>query len=137
MSSWVERNLAVVESHIRDEATDVDAVMALYTDDILFEVPSRNLRLVGREQIRANYLSMFASMAEIEIIPHDRFATESRVVDDMTVRFLLVGDGFVNAPVKPGSRVELRLIHHFEMKGGRIAREQVFEIWCGGGDRQD
>jgi hypothetical protein len=34
-----------------------------------------------------------------------------------------------NAPVPIGSRVELRPVHHFSMRGGRIEREQVFEMW--------
>lgn len=129
MSSMTDHNMAVVDSHIRNEAADVDAVMDLYTDDIVLEMPSRNVRLVGRAAIRANYIRMFDAMAEVEITPHDRFATDTRVVDDMTVRFRLTGDGMVNAPVAVGSRVELRLIHHFTMRGGKIAREQVFEIW--------
>lgn len=129
MSSAADRNMALADFHIRNEAADVDAVMDLYTDDIVLEMPSRNVRLVGRDAIRANYIRMFGAMAEVEITPHDRFATDTRVVDDMTVRFRLIGDGMVNAPVAVGSRVELRLIHHFTMRGGKIAREQVFEIW--------
>ena len=36
---------------------------------------------------------MFASFAEVEITPLDRFATETRVFDDMIVRLRLVGAG--------------------------------------------
>jgi len=129
MSERVVHNLAVVEQHIRDEARDVDAVMDLYTDDVVLEVPSRGLRLDSREAIRANYVAMFGSMAEVELQPLERFATEDRVVDDMIVRFRLTGEGMVSAPVPIGARVELRLVHHFAMRDGHIAREQVFEIW--------
>ena len=125
----IEHNLAVVDRHIRDEARDVDSIMELYTDDIVLEVPSRGLRLVGREAIRRNYVEMWGSMAEVEIEPLERFATEHRVVDDMRVRLRLTGPGMVNAPVPVGSKAELRLIHHFSMRDGRISREQVFEIW--------
>ena len=103
--------------------------MDLYTDDIVLEVPSRGLRLASREAIRANYVARFGSMAEVGLQPLDRFATDERVVDDMIVRFRLVGPGMVDAPVPVGARVELRLLHHFAMRDGRIAREQVFEIW--------
>jgi ketosteroid isomerase-like protein len=125
----IEHNLAVVDRHIQGEARDVDSILDLYTDDIVMEVPGRNLRLEGRATIRANYLAMWPSMAEVELIPLDRFATEDRVVDDMLVRMRLVGPGMANAPLPIGSRVELRLIHHFSMRDGLIAREQVFEIW--------
>lgn len=124
-----EQNLLVVDKHMRGEAVDVDSILDLYTDDIVFEVPGRGLRLVGREAIRANYLTMWSSLADVELQPLDRFATEDRVVDDMLVRLRLVGPGMVNAPVEIGSRVELRLIHHFGMRDGLICREEVFEIW--------
>ncbi|WP_372658207.1 nuclear transport factor 2 family protein [Hydrogenophaga sp.] len=125
----VTHNLDVVDRHIRGEAQDVDSILDLYTDDIVMEVPSRGLRLVGRAAARANYVAMWPSMADVELTPLERFATEDRVVDDMLVRMRLVGPGMVNAPVPIGSRVEIRLIHHFSMRDGLIAREQVFEVW--------
>ncbi len=125
----IEHNLDVVDRHIQGEARDVDSILDLYTDDIVLEVPGRGLHFAGRDAIRANYLAMWPSMAEVELQPLDRFATEHRVVDDMIVRMRLVGPGMTNAPVPIGSRVELRLIHHFTMRDGLIAREQVFELW--------
>ena len=125
----IARNLAVVDAHIRDEARDPAAVMALYTDDIVLEMPTRNLAIADRAAIEANYRAMFGSMAEVEITPGTRFATEHHVVDDCTVRFRLTGDGVVNAPLPVGSRVELRLMHLFAMRDGRIARETVYVGW--------
>jgi ketosteroid isomerase-like protein len=125
----IQRNLDVVDRHIRGEAVDVDSILGLYTDDIVLEIPGRGLRFESRDAIKANYLAMWASMAEVELEPLDRFATEDRVVDDMRVRLRLVGPGMTNAPVPIGSRAELRLIHHFSMRDGLIAREQVFELW--------
>ena len=125
----VARNLAVAAEHIENEARDPASVMDLYTDDIVLEVPGRGLYLDSKAAIEANYRRMFASLAEVELEPLDRFATESRVVDDMKVRFRLIGEGMVNAPVAIGARVELRLVHVFHMRGGRIAREIVHEEW--------
>ncbi|KTE75499.1 nuclear transport factor 2 family protein [Sphingopyxis sp. A083] len=125
----VTRNLAVAAEHIENEARDPASVMDLYTDDIVLEVPGRGLYLDSKAAIEANYRRMFASLAEVELEPLDRFATETRVVDDMKVRFRLIGEGMVNAPVAIGARVELRLVHVFHMRGGRIAREIVHEEW--------
>lgn len=125
----IAQNLLVVDEHMRNEAVDPDLVMSLYTDDVVLEVPGRGLHLDTHEAIRRNYIEMFASLADVEIIPNDRFATAERVFDDTTVRFRLVGDGMLNAPVAKGTRVELRLLHVFQMRCGRIAREQVFETW--------
>jgi hypothetical protein len=127
--SAITRNLAVVDAHIRGEAADPASVMALYTDDIVLEMPARGLRLTSKREIEANYRAMFASMEAVEITPLERFATEDRVVDDCLVRFRLVGDGMANAPVPVGSRVELRLLHVFALRDGLIARETVFEGW--------
>lgn len=129
MTDPIAHNLHVVDRHIRNEAVDVDSVLDLYTDDIVLEVPGRDLRLEGKAAIRANYLAMFASMTDVVLEPLDRFATPDRVVDDMRVRCRLTGPGLVNAPVPVGSRVEIRLIHHFAMRDGKICREQVFELW--------
>ena len=125
----VERNLAVAAEHVENEGRDPASVMPLYTDDIVLEIPGRGLMFEGRAAIEANYCAMFSSLAEIAIEPLDRFATEDRVVDDMIVRFRLVGEGMVNAPMPVGSRVALRLLHVFHMREGRIAREIVHEQW--------
>ena len=125
----VERNLAVAAEHIENEGRDPASVMPLYTDDIVLEIPGRGLMFEGRAAIEANYRAMFSSLDEIAIEPLDRFATEDRVVDDMIVRFRLVGEGMVNAPVPVGSHVALRLLHVFHMRGEKIAREIVHEQW--------
>ncbi len=125
----IARNLAVVEAHIRDEARDPAAVMDLYTDDIVLEMPTRGLTLVGRTAIEANYRAMFGSMADVEITPGTRFATPDHVVDDCVARFRLTGEGVANAPLPVGSLVEMRLMHLFAMRDGRIARETVYEGW--------
>ena len=125
----IARNLAVVDAHIQGEAQDPSGVMALYTDDIVLESPLRDLRLTDKAAIEANYIAMFGAMTDVEIIPLDRFATETRVVDDCIVRFSLSGDGFHRAPAPVGSRVEVRLVHVFQMRDGLIARETVHEAW--------
>lgn len=123
----IETNLKTVHEHMMNEAADPDSVMGLYTDDIVLEMPARDIRLDNKADISANYRATFGSMADIELNPLDRFATEDRVVDDMLVRFTLTGDGLKNLDLPIGSRVELRLVHIFHMRDGKIAREIVHE----------
>jgi hypothetical protein len=127
--SNISHNLDIVDRHIRGEAQDVDSVLDLYTDDVVLSIPARGIELHGKTNIRAMYLRLFGSMRDVELHPLDRFATEDRVVDDMRVFLTVVGDGIENCPVAPGCRAELRLIHHFQMRDGLIAREEVFEVW--------
>jgi ketosteroid isomerase-like protein len=125
----IARNLEVVQAHLEGEGRDPASVMSLYTDDIVLEVPGRGLRFDDKAAIEANYIAMFGSMSELEMYPLDRFATADRVFDDCRVRFTLTGTGIAGAPVPLGTRVELRLLHVFEMHGGLIARETVHESW--------
>jgi len=125
----IAANLAVVDAHIRGEAQDPASVMGLYTDDIVLEAPASGLVLTDKAAIQANYIRIFSSIADVEIEPLDRFATADRVVDDCIVRCRLTADGFADASYSVGDRIELRLLHVFHMRGGKIAREQVFESW--------
>ena len=125
----IETNLKVVAEHIENEARDPQSVLDLYTDDIVMEMPARGLVFTSKDDIAENYRSTFSSMSEVELHPIDRFATEDRVVDDMIVRFKLIGDGLTNSNIPIGSDVELRLVHIFHMRGGLIAREVVHEYY--------
>lgn len=129
MEAAIVENLEVVEAHIRGEGRDPAAIMDLYTDDIVLEMPSRGMVLTGKAAIEANYRRMFGAIELLAMEPIERFATPTRVVDDCRARFRLVREGFDNAPLPIGSLVELRLLHVFHMRAGRICREQVFEVW--------
>jgi ketosteroid isomerase-like protein len=132
-ASRVALNLAAVEAHFHNEAAnEVDKAVELYTEDAIWEGPMRGLVFKGKEATAANYRKMFSSMANVQIQPLQRFATVDRVVDDCIVTFDLTGDGFVNLPLPVGSKVSMRLVHIFEMRDGRIAKEIAFEMWQAG-----
>ena len=126
----IAANLAAVEAHFHIEAVnEVEKALDLYTDDIVWESPVRNLVFRGKEAAGENYRKMFASSKIEEFRCIERFATEDRVVDDSIVTLVLVGDTFENAPVPVGSKVQIRLLHIFEMREGKISRELAFEDW--------
>ena len=128
--SVIEHNLAVVEAHFHSEATDeIEKALELYTDDIVWESPVRKLLLHGKQEAGDNYRRMFSSFKVEGFECIDRFATADRVVDDSVATVWLVGDGVVNAPVPVGSKAEIRLLHIFEMRAGKISKELVFESW--------
>jgi hypothetical protein len=123
-------NLAVVDAHFHREANDeIERAVALYTDDIIWESPARGLRFAGKAATAENYRRMFGSMTGVQVTPLSRFASADRVVDDSVMRFRLVGDGVVNAPLPMGSDVEMRLVHIFDMRDQQIAREVAYEMW--------
>lgn len=126
----IEANLAAVEAHFHSEAAnEVEKALELYADDIVWESPARDLVFRGKEETAENYRRMFSSFRVEEFRCLQRFATEDRVVDDSVATVVLTGDEVENAPAPVGSKVEIRLLHVFEMRGGKISRELVFENW--------
>ena len=105
----------------------MEAALDLYTDDVVWEAPARGLRFEGKRAVADNYTQMFAKMADVEFENLQRFATEDRVVDDSVVRFRLLDTGYL--PLNPGTQVEMRLVHIFEMRGGLISKEIGYEMW--------
>jgi hypothetical protein len=124
-----EQNLTIVDAHMKGEGRDPSSVMSLYTDDIVLDMPTRGITLHGKADIEANYRRMFGAMELISMTPIERFATFDRVIDDCIARFKLVREGFDAAPYPIGSTIDLRLLHVFLMRDGKIARETVFEGW--------
>ena len=118
----IAANLAVIEAHFGSEASGrIDAAIELYTDDIVWEAPARNLVIKGKEQVAANYREIFSVLKDVEFHTLDRFATEDRVVDDSVVTFEFARDGFIPLPL--GTKGEMRLTHIFEMRDGKISKE--------------
>jgi ketosteroid isomerase-like protein len=118
----ITTNLAVVEAHFGSEAAGrVEAALDLYTDDIVWEAPSRFVRFQGKAAVADNYRQIFHTIKNVQWRCLDRFATEDRVVDDSVITFEVAAEGFMPLPV--GTRCEMRLTHIFEMRDGKIAKE--------------
>ena len=118
----IAANLAVVEAHFGSEASGrIEAALELYTDDIVWEAPSRNLVIKGKKAVGANYREIFEVINEVEFHTLDWFATEEMVVDDSVVTFVVAKDGFI--PLPKGSKAKMRLTHIFEMRDGKISKE--------------
>ena len=126
----IAQNLAAVENHFHSEAlSDINAALETFTDDVIWEAPAPNglnRSFTGKEAVSRNYQELWASMRNVNFQALQRFATEDRVVDDSNVTFEVAKDGYWYFPV--GSKVEMRLVHIFEMRDGKIAREIVFDM---------
>ena len=126
----VATNLAAVEAHFHTEAEqEVAAALELYTDDIVWEAPALNgldRSYSGKEAVARNYRELWACMRDVRFTFLQRFATADRVVDDSLVTFEVIKDGYWHFPA--GSKVEMRLVHIFEMRDGKISRELVYDM---------
>jgi ketosteroid isomerase-like protein len=121
----IAQNLAAVENHFHSEAlNEVEAALETFTDDILWEAPALNglnRSFSGKEATAKNYRELFASMRNVKFEFLQRFANDDRVVDDSIVTFEVAKDGYWHFPV--GSKIEMRLVHIFEMRDGNARRE--------------
>lgn len=127
----IAENLACVDGHFHSEAeNDIEAALNLYTDDIIFEAPALNglnRFFSGKQAVAKFYRELWAAMGNVKFQLLQRFATEDRVVDDSFVTFDIVRDGCW-PHFSAGQKIEMRLVHIFEMRDGKISRELVFDM---------
>jgi ketosteroid isomerase-like protein len=118
----------IVNEHFGYEATDdVAGVMASLTEDAEHEViPSPVGALSDRAKIQAYYESIFGDLKGESVTPVRRLYGDDFVVDE-TMWHGRVEDGRPFLCDGKGGRVSFRLLHVFEVRDGRIRREQV---WC-------
>jgi ketosteroid isomerase-like protein len=126
----IAQNLACVDKHFHSEAVEeVEAALELYTDDIAWDAPALNglnRRFSGKDAVAKNYRELFASMRNVRFQFLQRFATEERVVDDSIVTFEIARVGYW--PWALDAKIEMRLVHIFEMRDGKISRELVYDM---------
>jgi ketosteroid isomerase-like protein len=126
----ITQNLKAIENHFHSEAlSNVEAALETFTDDVVWEAPAPNglnRSFTGKEAVGENYRQLWASMRNVKFQPLQRFATEDRVLDDSMVTFEVAKDGYWHFPL--GSKIEMRLVHIFEMRDGKIVREIVFDM---------
>ena len=126
----VQYALDLVDMHLHEENPErIDECIKLYTEDAVWDAPSRGVSYVGRETIKKNYLRLFDSLQEVRFEPIERFASPDRVFDDMWAYATISGDGIDNCPFPVGTKVKMRLLHNFHIRDGMIAREIGYEVW--------
>ena len=127
----IAQNLTCVDGHFHSEAeNDIEAALQLYTDDIIFEAGALNglnRSFSGKHGVAKFYRELWATMRDVKFQPLQRFATEDRVVDDSLASFEVVRDGCW-PHFYTGQKIEMRLVHIFEMRDGKISKEIVFDM---------
>jgi hypothetical protein len=129
-AALIARNIEAVDQHFHNENPEgIDMAIAVYSDDIVWEVPARGLVYRDAEQVKHEYQRILGSMKVHKITNLHRFANEEWVFDDSIFEFTITGDGFRNCPYPPGTTVSVRLVHAFQCRDGKICRENGYEIW--------
>ena len=118
----------LVNRHFGFEASDdVDGVMSTLADGAEHEViPSPVGSLDDPAEQRAYYELLFSSITGESVEPIRRYYGEDFVVDE-TLWHGTVDDGRPFLCDGKSGPVSFRLLHVFEIRDGKIAREQA---WC-------
>lgn len=119
----------LVNEHFQFEATDdVAGVMGtLHDDDVEHEViPSPVGALTDRAHLRSYYEMLFGSITGQSVTPIRRLYGDDFLVDE-TLWQGYIEDGRPFLCDGKSGEVSFRLLHVFEMRDGKLSREQV---WC-------
>lgn len=128
MSMSREQIDQIINDHFMFEATDnVDGVLASLTDDAEHEiVPSPFGVLRDRAGIRGFYERLFGDLKGESVTPLRRLYGEDFVVDE-AIWHGHINDGRQFLCDGKNGEVSFRILHNFELRDGRISRENV---WC-------
>jgi steroid delta-isomerase-like uncharacterized protein len=120
--------LDIVDQHFAAEnAHDVAATLATYTDDIVWDDVTHPLSPVhGKEAVGAVYSDIIDAIPDVNFVSTRRFTSETGlwVVDESNVTGHVHGqwagiDG-------EGAPVEIRILHLFQLRDGLIAYENTW-----------
>ena len=122
----------LIEEHIRaEDVGDLDAAVALYTDDVEHDVvgaPGGPLR--GPAAARARYAELMANVRTDEMVlrrsyhaPATSTAPDACIVEHEVTATVV---GHLGGTPGGGRTVRFRMLHVFEFAGGRISRENVW-----------
>lgn len=128
MSMTREQMDGLVDEHFNYEATDdVDGVMSTLTEDAEHEViPSPLGALTDRAKVRSFYEMLFTDLEGDGVTPLRRLYGEDFLIDETLWRGHIADGRPFLCDGKSGN-VSFRLLHVFEIRDGKIGREQV---WC-------
>src|SRR5687768_2597197 len=96
-------------------AHDLDAIMAFFTEDCVFDTP-QGQRLVGKEEVRQGFQARFDGIPDIHYGDDRHFACGDRAVSEWTIRGTRAS----------GGPIEVRGCDLFELTDGKISRKDAF-----------
>jgi uncharacterized protein len=122
----VEAALAVIDRHFAAEnAHDVEATLATYTEDIVWDdVTHPGSPFRGKQAVAEVYGGILQAIPDLNLRSVLRFQCGEHVVDESMLSGHVVGEfaGIAGG----GAPVSFRLLHVFDLRDGLIARENAW-----------
>jgi ketosteroid isomerase-like protein len=101
-------------------ARDVDAILAFFTEDCVFDAPRGpapgGRRFVGKEEVRKGFQARFDGIPDIEYGDERHFISGDRGASEWTIR----------GTRATGEPIEVRGCDLFEFAGGKVSRKDSF-----------
>ena len=115
--------LAVRQKMMQVDAApaDVDAFLAFFTDDLVYEDPVVKMKIEGKDTIRKGMTGFLGATRNARIVVTGRLSAANVVVLEQTVSFDSREEG---QPWKPQSRQQVTV---FEFEGTKIRR--IADYW--------
>jgi len=101
----------------------------LYTADVIWTAPAREIRRVGREEVIRHLLREAGGMLDPEFTFLRRSNNERQIIDEFAVRFIYTGEGMEKAPAQSGDVVELKRVRILELRDTQVSSETCIENW--------
>ena len=102
------------------DAHDLDAIMAHFADDAVFEAPRGpdpwGQRLVGREAIREAFAARFSGIPDVRYSDDSHFADGDRGASEWTL----------SGTTTSGERIEVRGCDLWTLREGRVIRKDSY-----------
>ncbi|HSP81946.1 MAG TPA: nuclear transport factor 2 family protein [Myxococcaceae bacterium] len=116
----------IIDAHYKAESSmDIPTILESYTDDIEFDVGGMPEPFRGKEAAAGFYKQLFSDLVTEKVTPlRSRKHGPNFVIDDAMYECRAVGRPFgLEGKNRP---VTFRLMHIFEVRDGRICRENAW-----------
>jgi len=122
----LKSRLALVEEHVRREnAHDLDGILATFGPDALYDDEPWDDHRRGRDEVRLYYKALLSAAADFQIEVHNRYAADGAVILEVTISGTHTGD-WRGLPAT-GRKVSFPLCGIFTFdSGGRILGEKIY-----------
>jgi len=120
------------DTHVALEFThkDTDATLATMTNNPRVTIVPIMIGGQGREEMRTFYSKHFLNQIppDMEVVPVSRTIGESRVVDELVLRFThsMTMDWMLPGVPATGKRIELAMVVVVHVEGDKIASENIY-----------
>jgi steroid delta-isomerase-like uncharacterized protein len=116
----------LIEQHLQAEETgDLDAAVAVYTDDVEHDVVGApGGPLYGPAAARERYTELLDNVRSGDMVLRHRYHADRACIVEHEVSATVTGR-FAGIPGN-GREVRFRMLHVFEFTDGRISRENVW-----------